>query len=54
MTVGPGETFEYHVVLTVHKRGRFESEIALFLEDNGIREVAIEVRGTCLGAKDGK
>jgi hypothetical protein len=39
-------------VLTVHNPGPFESSIALYLEDDGIREVEITVRGTCVGAKD--
>ncbi|MCU0706636.1 MAG: hypothetical protein MUF18_21990 [Fimbriiglobus sp.] len=49
ITVGPGETFEYHVSLTVHRPGSFEAGIDLFLEENGIRTVELTVRGTCVG-----
>ena len=50
VTVGAGETFEYHVVLMLHNPGEFASTILLNLEDHGIREVYLEVSGTCVGA----
>ena len=45
VAVGPGETFAYHCKLSVVAAGRFEAAIGLFLEDNGIREVSLTVRG---------
>jgi hypothetical protein len=31
--------------LKVQERGRFEADMTLYLEDNGIREVSLTVRG---------
>lgn len=54
VTVGAGETFEYHVGLLVKGPGPFESGIAIFLEDRGIREVQISVKGVGVEAGDEK
>ncbi len=53
MTIPAGQTVEYPCELTVHKPGPFESEMVLFLEDNGIREVTLTVRGVGV-APEGK
>jgi hypothetical protein len=45
--VQPGETIDFVVKLSLPKPGEFASAIVLYLEDNGIREVTIEVSGTC-------
>ncbi len=44
ITVPPGETFQYTVVLDVKKPGDFEVGLRIFLEDHGIRTVDINVR----------
>jgi hypothetical protein len=44
VSVAPGQTFPYTVVLHVHKLGRFETGVRLYLEDNGIRAVDINVK----------
>lgn len=48
-----GGTVEYPCELTVKGPGPFEAEIVLFLEDNGIREVTLTVRGVGV-APEGK
>jgi hypothetical protein len=53
VTVGPSQTLEYQVVLTILKPEPFESGMALYLEDNGIREVTLTVRGVGV-APEGK
>ncbi len=50
VTILAGQTAEYPCELTVHKPGPFESEMVLFLEDNGIREVTLTVRGVGVAA----
>lgn len=53
LTVEPGTTFEYTCELSVKKPGPFEAPMTLFLEDNGIREVTLTVRGVGV-APEGK
>ena len=49
--VPAGESIEYPCELTVNDAGEFEAEIVLYLEDNGIREVTLTVRGVGVAAK---
>lgn len=45
ISVGPGETFEYHLTLSVVATGPFASGIHLYLADNGMRTVELNIRG---------
>ena len=45
VTVQPSETFIYTCELSIKKPGPFEAPMTLFLEENGIREVRLTVRG---------
>lgn len=45
IVVQPGDTFRYGCKLTTKRPGRFEAEIDVHLEDNGVRTVALTVRG---------
>jgi hypothetical protein len=42
------------VTLKLHFNGPFDTDIGLKLEDHGIREVTVPVRGTCTGEPDAK
>ena len=44
-----GATFEYHCELSLKKPGKFEGEMDIHLEDNGIRTVRVRVTGTVKG-----
>jgi hypothetical protein len=46
--VGPGETFEYRVLLKVGRPGKFESDIEVYLKEVGIRTVVLHVSGTVI------
>lgn len=49
MSIPAGETFEYRCELQVKHPGPFEGELAIHLEDNGIRTVLVSVSGTVKG-----
>ena len=44
-----GATFEYHCELSLKKPGKFDCEMDIHLEDNGIRTVHVRVTGTVKG-----
>lgn len=46
VTLPAGEVFHYPCRLRVRSPGPFEVEMALLVEDNGIREVTLTARGT--------
>ena len=50
IAVGAGETAEYRVLLRVYRKGEFEAEINIYLEENGIRTVTLHVTGTAVEA----
>ncbi len=43
--VAPGQTVPYKYELDVRQPGPFEIHLVMFLEDNGIREVPLVIRG---------
>lgn len=51
MAVPAGESVEYPCELSIKHPGPFEAEITLFLEDNGIREVTLSVKGVAVAAE---
>ncbi len=53
VTISAGETFHYRCELAVHEPGPFVAELTIFLEDNGIREVTVTVRGTGVAPRAG-
>ena len=49
-----GATFEYHCELSLKRPGKFEGEMDIHLEDNGIRTVTLSVRGTAVEGNHGR
>jgi hypothetical protein len=45
VVIGPGETFPYTCTLQVRGAGPFEAPLTLYLDDDGLREVTLTVRG---------
>lgn len=52
ITIGPGETLLYVCVLHLYEPGPFESSMNLFLDEDGIRKIKLEVRGNILERSD--
>lgn len=51
MTIGPGETVAYGCELVLKVEGPFELEMPILIEDNGIREIVLKVRGVAVRAE---
>ncbi len=52
--VGSGETIHYGCVIHVYAAGEFNSNMDIYLEENGFRKVKLTVRGTVVGRSDEK
>ena len=48
ITVQPGETYLYAYTLSVKGPGPIDAQTTLYLEENGIRQVRVKVRGVAV------